>query len=426
MYQYCLRFIFSFAFINLILAFSFHFPLEIQNWKEIPKFQRYFPKRNTIVYSIPIQTNANDFDIPTLKNVKFRINQIIEPSNIIAIKIRHIAVTSKEIAEECKILITSNQVSFESLAEKLSLCEETKHKGGESSWIPISSDITTTIPIELINKAIYMNKGDMLITQSYTINAITNTQEILWHVLQLLDVEMKLSTSTVKRKRENFQKLKNWSLGSKSDSQNNIMSYYMETMGCQMNVADSERMQAQLTNLGYIATNQSSNANIVILNTCSVRDHAEQKVYSYIGPHALRKRKGEDVSIIVAGCVAQQEGEVLAKRFPEVDIIMGPQYANRLGDLMESVITHGEQVIATEPIYQMEDSLKSQRSSDITAFVNVIYGCNEHCTFCVVPTTRGVEQSRTKEAIIQEIEELVKDGYQEVTLLGQNVDAWGR
>jgi len=93
---------------------------------------------------------------------------------------------------------------------------------------------------------------------------------------------------------------------------------------------------------------------------------------------------------------------------------------------MESVIGEGEQVVATDPIYQMEDTLRSKRGSDITAFVNVIYGCNERCTFCVVPTTRGVEQSRTKEAIVLEVEDLVKQGFREVTLLGQNVDAWGR
>eukprot|EP00596_Hydrurales_sp_CCMP1899_P003871 CAMPEP_0119044434 /NCGR_PEP_ID=MMETSP1177-20130426/31420_1 /TAXON_ID=2985 /ORGANISM="Ochromonas sp, Strain CCMP1899" /LENGTH=454 /DNA_ID=CAMNT_0007014527 /DNA_START=628 /DNA_END=1992 /DNA_ORIENTATION=- len=205
----------------------------------------------------------------------------------------------------------------------------------------------------------------------------------------------------------------------------NKLKYSIETMGCQMNSADSERMEGSLKELGYTLADDSSTASVVILNTCSIRDHAEQKVYSYIGPHALRKRKGEDVSIIVAGCVAQQEGEVLARRFPAVDIVMGPQYANRIGDLLESV-AEGMQVVATEAIYQMEDSNMARRKSDITAWVNVIYGCNERCTYCVVPTTRGVEQSRTKEAIVGEIAQLVSQGYREVTLLGQNVDSWGR
>eukprot|EP00595_Chromulina_sp_UTEXLB2642_P002048 CAMPEP_0196763902 /NCGR_PEP_ID=MMETSP1095-20130614/4978_1 /TAXON_ID=96789 ORGANISM="Chromulina nebulosa, Strain UTEXLB2642" /NCGR_SAMPLE_ID=MMETSP1095 /ASSEMBLY_ACC=CAM_ASM_000446 /LENGTH=432 /DNA_ID=CAMNT_0042118123 /DNA_START=165 /DNA_END=1463 /DNA_ORIENTATION=+ len=197
-------------------------------------------------------------------------------------------------------------------------------------------------------------------------------------------------------------------------------------MGCQMNVADSERMESQLISLGYQSTIESNKANVILLNTCSIRDHAEQKVYSYLGPHALRKRKGENVSIVVAGCVAQQEGELLTRRFPEIDIVMGPQYANRLSDLLETVIESGDQIVATEPIYQMEDNIRPTRKSDVIAYVNVIYGCNEHCTYCVVPTTRGVEQSRTKDAIINEVKDLVSLGYREIMLLGQNIDSWGR
>ena len=132
------------------------------------------------------------------------------------------------------------------------------------------------------------------------------------------------------------------------------------------------------------------------------------------------------MSIIVAGCVAQQEGETLVKRFPEIDVVMGPQYANRIGDLLSSVFD-GNQVVATQPSYQMEDSAAPlRRHSDVSAFVNIIYGCNERCTYCVVPNTRGVEQSRTIDAIVTEIADLVKHGYKEVTLLGQNVDSWGR
>ena len=128
---------------------------------------------------------------------------------------------------------------------------------------------------------------------------------------------------------------------------------------------------------------------LILLNTCSIRDHAEQKVYSYIGPHAKRKREGEDVAIIVAGCVAQQEGEALLRRVPEVDLVMGPQYANRISDLLEDV-SNGNQVVATEASHIMEDSTKPRRGSKTVAWVNIIYGCNERCTYCIVPTTRGV------------------------------------
>lgn len=130
------------------------------------------------------------------------------------------------------------------------------------------------------------------------------------------------------------------------------------------------------------------------------------------------------MAIVVAGCVAQQEGEALLRRAPEVDLVMGPQYANRLADLLEDV-SNGNQVVATEACHIMEDSTKPRRGSTVAAWVNVIYGCNERCTFCIVPTTRGVEQSRPVESIVQEVEELVGQGYKEVTLLGQNIEYVG-
>jgi tRNA-2-methylthio-N6-dimethylallyladenosine synthase len=131
------------------------------------------------------------------------------------------------------------------------------------------------------------------------------------------------------------------------------------------------------------------------------------------------------VTIIVAGCVAQQEGQNLLRRCPEVDLVMGPQYANRIADLLEDC-SNGNQVVATEATHIMEDSTKPRRQSTVAAWVNVIYGCNERCAFCVVPATRGVEQSRPVESIVREVTELVEQGYKEVTLLGQNIDAYGR
>jgi len=202
------------------------------------------------------------------------------------------------------------------------------------------------------------------------------------------------------------------------------MKYSMDSMGCQMNTADAERMEGQLQALGFQKTETPAEAQVVVLNTCSIRDHAESKVYSYLGPLAQRKRNGEDMAIVVAGCVAQQEGEALLRRVPEIDMVMGPQYANRLGDLLEGVF-NGNQIVATAPTHIMEDPTQPQRASTVCAWVNVIYGCNERCTYCVVPTTRGSEQSRPRDAIRKEIEELVEMGYKEVTLLGQNIDSWG-
>jgi tRNA-2-methylthio-N6-dimethylallyladenosine synthase len=192
-----------------------------------------------------------------------------------------------------------------------------------------------------------------------------------------------------------------------------------------MNKADSERMAGILEGMGFEFTEDPNNANLVLYNTCTIRDNAEQKVYSYLGRQARRKHEQADLTLVVAGCVAQQEGEALLRRVPELDLVMGPQHANRLEDLLEQVFA-GNQVVATEPIHIMEDITKPRRDSQVTAWVNVIYGCNERCTYCVVPNVRGVEQSRSPEAIHTEIEELGRQGYKEITLLGQNIDAYGR
>lgn len=201
--------------------------------------------------------------------------------------------------------------------------------------------------------------------------------------------------------------------------------YHITTFGCQMNKADSERMAGILENMGFEWSEDPNDADLILYNTCTIRDNAEQKVYSYLGRQAKRKHEQPNLTLVVAGCVAQQEGETLLRRVPELDLVMGPQHANRLQDLLEQVFD-GNQVVATEPIHIVEDITKPRRDSSVTAWVNVIYGCNERCTYCVVPNVRGIEQSRTPEAIRAEMEKLGQLGYQEVTLLGQNIDAYGR
>jgi tRNA-2-methylthio-N6-dimethylallyladenosine synthase len=192
-----------------------------------------------------------------------------------------------------------------------------------------------------------------------------------------------------------------------------------------MNKADSERMAGILEDMGFEWSENPDGADLILYNTCTIRDNAEQKVYSYLGRQAKRKHEQPDLTLIVAGCVAQQEGEQLLRRVPELDLVMGPQHANRLQDLLQQVLD-GSQIVATEPIHIVEDITKPRRDSTVTAWVNVIYGCNERCTYCVVPNVRGIEQSRTPEAIRAEMEELGRQGYKEITLLGQNIDAYGR
>ncbi|HBE19525.1 MAG TPA: tRNA (N6-isopentenyl adenosine(37)-C2)-methylthiotransferase MiaB [Cyanobacteria bacterium UBA11367] len=201
--------------------------------------------------------------------------------------------------------------------------------------------------------------------------------------------------------------------------------YHITTFGCQMNKADSERMAGILEDMGFQWSEDPNDASLILYNTCTIRDNAEQKVYSYLGRQAKRKHEEPDLTLIVAGCVAQQEGDALLRRVPELDLVMGPQHANRLKDLLEAVFD-GNQVVATEGINIVEDITKPRRDSKVTAWGNIIYGCNERCTYCVVPNVRGIEQSRTPEAIRAEMEELGKQGYKEITLLGQNIDAYGR
>jgi tRNA-2-methylthio-N6-dimethylallyladenosine synthase len=205
------------------------------------------------------------------------------------------------------------------------------------------------------------------------------------------------------------------------------MTYHVQTLGCQMNRADSERMAGELERLGYAKIDDPFSSAVLVLNTCSIRDHAEQKVYSIMGRHAQRKAAApSDITLVVAGCVAQQEGMQLLRRVPALDIVMGPQYAGRLGDLLEDVQSNLVQVAATDPVHIHEDISKPRRESSVTAWLNVIYGCLERCTYCVVPFARGLEQSRSMDAVRAELVAIAEQGFREVVLLGQNVDAYGR
>lgn len=202
--------------------------------------------------------------------------------------------------------------------------------------------------------------------------------------------------------------------------------YHIHTFGCQMNLADSERLAGALDAAGYARSPDAGAADVLVYNTCSIRQKAEDKLYGALGVHAARKRRlGADLTIVVAGCVAAQEGAALLRRVPEIDLVMGPHHVHRLPALLEQV-SSGSQVVATEELDWAEDVSVPRRDSTLSAWVNLIHGCNERCTYCIVPTTRGREQSRTPAAIRAEMAALGEAGYREVTLLGQNVDAYGR
>jgi tRNA-2-methylthio-N6-dimethylallyladenosine synthase len=202
------------------------------------------------------------------------------------------------------------------------------------------------------------------------------------------------------------------------------------TYGCQMNVYDSTRMAELLAPLGYVRTPDPDDAELVILNTCHIREKAAEKVYSELGGlrrlQARKTRRGGTMLIAVGGCVAQAEGDELRRRAPFVDLVFGPQTYHRLPELIAEAERQGAGVVDTSfPAMPKFDTLPNRRTAPgVSAFLTVQEGCDKFCTFCVVPYTRGAEYSRPPAAIIAEARQLVAAGAREVTLLGQNVNAY--
>jgi tRNA-2-methylthio-N6-dimethylallyladenosine synthase len=213
----------------------------------------------------------------------------------------------------------------------------------------------------------------------------------------------------------------------------NSRKVFIKTYGCQMNVYDSTRMSDALAKDGYEPTEDMEEADLVLLNTCHIREKAAEKVYSALGRlRDMKKRKaldGREMMIGVTGCVAQAEGEEILRRAPAVDVVIGPQTYHRLPDALRRA-SQGQRVVDTE--YAIEDKFAHLpmaesakiRARGVTAFLTVQEGCDKFCTFCVVPYTRGSEVSRSVAQIVDEAEKLVAGGVREITLLGQNVNAW--
>jgi tRNA-2-methylthio-N6-dimethylallyladenosine synthase len=206
---------------------------------------------------------------------------------------------------------------------------------------------------------------------------------------------------------------------------------YIKTYGCQMNVYDSERMADVLAPLGYGMTDSPEGADLVVLNTCHIREKATEKVYSELGQiKRLKQDKAEaggQMTIAVAGCVAQAEGEEILRRQPAVDLVVGPQAYHQLPELIARAhrAARGERLAADFAPDEKFDALTAaRRPTGVTAFLTVQEGCDKFCTFCVVPYTRGGEWSRPAEAIEAEARSLAEKGVREVTLLGQNVNAY--
>lgn len=216
------------------------------------------------------------------------------------------------------------------------------------------------------------------------------------------------------------------------EKNSNARKVYIKTYGCQMNVYDSERMGDSLDAEGYVATQSPDDADLILLNTCHIREKAAEKLYSDLGRlRVMREERDPSKPLIigVTGCVAQAEGEEILRRAPTVDLVVGPQTYHRLPELLRKV-HEGKKIVETE--YAVEDKFahlphhnrQAVKKRGVTAFLTVQEGCDKFCTFCVVPYTRGSEVSRPIGQIVNEARELVDAGVKEITLLGQNVNGW--
>ena len=386
--------------------------------------------------------------------------------------LRHIVTETRAIADAALQLVTTaaggttttsaadNDVvtadPFGYVASTISTCMATRMEGGKIGWVERNDAL---VPESILTGTVIQDLYQLQPKAGDT-HILFDSQNERWHVVQVselwinsdnyLEVAAATTAATVNPEQVPIgsfvgsnlilprrKPLKG--LGVVPQFPLQMKTYRIQTSGCQMNVADSERLEGilqhdlQLVPADDSSHSSSSTPDLVLFNTCSIRDKAEQKLYDALGPFAALKRQGRQLALIVTGCVAQQEGEALLKRVPEIDAVLGPQYVPHLRNVLEQVVA-GHQIVATAPMLLQESNSGGDtglanrpiRGHNVRAWVNVVHGCNEHCTYCVVPATRGVEQSRTMDSILSECLELAAAGYREVTLLGQNIDAYGR
>ncbi len=203
----------------------------------------------------------------------------------------------------------------------------------------------------------------------------------------------------------------------------NDMFFYIETYGCQMNERDSEEISSILKMEGYFESDSVKNADIIFINTCSVREKPSQKALSAVGRYIKSKSHRKRI-VAICGCFAKQEGEKIKERFPAIDLVFGPQQIKDLPMLLESVIKEKKPVVDVSDSGYVSEERFLDDNKGVTAFVNITKGCNNFCSFCIVPYLRGREFSRRSDVILKEVESRVQSGVSEVTLLGQNVNSY--
>ena len=207
-----------------------------------------------------------------------------------------------------------------------------------------------------------------------------------------------------------------------------IKKYFIITYGCQMNLHESEKIAGILCSMGYVLAESETDADIIVFNTCCIRENAEDRAEGNIGALKKLKRNKKDLIIAVGGCMTQQKGyaQILHEKFPFIDIIFGTHNLEDFKDLLTQKLTTKKKVISIdEKEGPVREGTPKTRTSYPNAWVNITYGCNNFCTYCIVPYVRGRERSRKMEDVISECKQLIQDGYKEITLLGQNVNSYG-
>jgi len=228
----------------------------------------------------------------------------------------------------------------------------------------------------------------------------------------------------IQRKASGLKRVQNWLREYIAEKE---LTYYIETYGCQMNNHESEKIAGVLESLGYCHESDKVKADVIVFNTCCIRQHAEAKLNSNVGALKDHKKTRKNAVIVVSGCMMQQEeaAKKLMTRFPFVDIAFGTNAIHRLDQMLCDVLSEGKRVIYTDEDESIVEDVPAKRQAIPTAYVNIIYGCNNFCTYCVVPYVRGRERSRKSDDIFREIRTLADQGISEIVLLGQNVNSYG-
>ena len=236
-----------------------------------------------------------------------------------------------------------------------------------------------------------------------------------------------LSSLDNEKQKEYMRRVFSLNLKYKNEHQKSRRAYAL-TLGCQQNEADSERLMGMALEMGYEKTDIPEDASLIIVNTCAIREHAEKRAFSLVGQYKHIKAKNPELIIVVCGCMVVQEHRVedIKRRYPYVDILFGPSLIHKMPEHIFNRMNGSKRIFdPDDKIYNYAEGLPVCRESSYKAWVSIMYGCNNFCSYCIVPYVRGRERSRKREDVVAEVKELVANGYKDITLLGQNVNSYG-